>query len=211
MRIRGLYLSPDEYEMVVHEREMARKNNNQDLDLKASCLLSVADGMPQRDTAENFGVPLRTLEWWVQRYRTEGLPALVKGPYPGRPSRLTSEQKDELAQIIEAGPEKVGLDTGVWTACIVAALIKALYNVAYGLSQVQRILNQLSFSVQLPRKRPSKADKEIQRDWIENRLPAIKKKLGQKVAYGCIKMKQPSINPGPLLTRGPRRARAATL
>jgi transposase len=195
MSIRGLYISQYERDMLTLERDMARKNRNQDLHLKLSCLLNVADGMPQRDTAENLRVPLRTLEWWVQQYRTEGFRALIKGPYPGRPARLTPEQKEELAGIIEAGPEKVGLDTGVWNACIVAALIKTLYHVAYGISQVQRILNQLSLSVQLPRKRLSKADKEMQRDWIENRLPAIKKKLGWKAAYGCIKTKQPSISP----------------
>jgi transposase len=175
MSIRGLYFSHDEREMILSEREMARKNKNQDLDLKLSCLLNVADGIPQRDTAENFAVPLRTLEWWIHQYRNEGLSALIKGPYPGKASRLTDEQKHELSEIIEAGPEKVDLDTGVWTACVVSALVKTFYGVVYSVSQVQRILNQLDFSVQVPRRRLSKADKQKQADWIENRLPAIKK------------------------------------
>lgn len=175
MSMRGLYISQDEREMLAQEREMARKNRNQDLDLKLSCLLRVADGLPQRDVAENFGVPLRTLEWWIQQYRSAGFRSLTKGPYPGKASRLTYEQKQMLAKIIDAGPASVGLDTGVWTACVISALIKTLFGVAYCISQVQRILNQCDFSVQVPKRRLSKADREKQRDWIENRLPEIKK------------------------------------
>lgn len=175
MSMKGLYVTRDEREMMLQEREVARKNRKQDLDLKLSCLLCVADGMTQRDVAENFGVPLRTLEWWIQQYRNRGVQSLIKGPYSGKKPRLNSEQKKVLAKIIDAGPESVGLDTGVWTACVISALIRTLFDVVYCISQVQRMLNQLSFSTQVPRKRLSKADKEKQRDWIENRLPAIKK------------------------------------
>lgn len=175
--MKGLLLTRDEREMLEQEREMARRNGNLDLFLKTSCILLVSDGRFQKDVADMLAVPLRTLEWWIEQYRTSGLAALRKGPYPGRQSRLTPDQKKELAQIIEAGPEKAGLDTGVWNAVIVKSLIKARFRVSYGLSQVRRILRRLRLSVQLPRHAPAKADPKKQEEWIQEELPETKKKV----------------------------------
>jgi transposase len=171
----GLLLTRDEREMLEQERELARRNDDLDLFLKTSCILRVSEGHLQKEVAGMFGVPLRTLEWWIEQYRNSGIRALVKGPYPGRPSRLTTDQEKELAQIIEAGPEKAGLDTGVWTGVIVKSLIRARFGVTYGVSQVRRILRKIRFSVQLPRRTPAKADPDKQKEWIEKDLPETKK------------------------------------
>jgi transposase len=172
--MRGLLLTRDEREMLEQERDMARKNDDLDLFLKTGCILLVSEGRPQKEVADMLGVPQRTLEWWIEQYRTSGICALMKGPYPGRKSRLTPDQKMELAQIIEAGPEKAGLGTGVWNAVIVKSLIKARFQIDYGLSQARRILRKLNFSLQLPRRTPAKADPEKQKEWIEEELPETK-------------------------------------
>jgi transposase len=39
-----------------------------------------------------------------------------------------------------------------------------------------RLLHQLGFSVQRPRKRLARADREAQEIWLKKRLPAIKKR-----------------------------------
>ncbi len=172
--MKGLLLTLYERETLEQQREMARRNGDLDLFLKMNCILAVADGRLQKDVAETLNVPLRTLEWWIERYRNEGLSALVKGPYPGKEPRLNPDQKKELAQIIEEGPENAGFDTGVWTGLIVKSLIKARFGVGYGESQVRRILQKLGFSLQFPRRNPSKADPVQQKHWIEEELPEIK-------------------------------------
>ena len=172
----GLLLTRYEREMLEQEREMARRNNDLDLFLKMNCILAVADGRLQKEVAEMFGVPLRTLEWWIERYRNDGLSALMKGPYPGRQPRLTPDQKKELAQIIEEGPEKAGFG-GAWNALIVKSLIKDRFGVTYDASHVRRLLKKLGFSVQLPRRSPSKADEAEQKHWIEEELPEIKEEV----------------------------------
>ena len=110
-------------------------------------------------------------------YRTSGMSGLIKGPYPGKQPRLNADQQKQLAQIIEAGPEKAGLDTGVWSAVIVKSLIKTRFGVSYGLSQVRRILRKLRFSVQVPRRVPSREDPDEQKEWIEKDLPEIEKEV----------------------------------
>jgi transposase len=175
--MKGLLITRDERDMLEQERELARRNGDLDLFLKTSCILRVSEGHFQKDVADMFGVPLRTLEWWIEKYRNLGIRELVKGPYPGKKPRLRLDQQDKLAQIIEAGPEKAGLDTGVWTATIVKSLVRAKFGVSYGLSQVRRILRKHRLSVQVPRRDPAKADPEKQKEWTEKDLPEIKKEV----------------------------------
>lgn len=175
--MKGLLITGDERDTLEQEREMARSNGDLDLFLKTSCILRVSEGHIQKEVADVFGVPVRTLESWIEQYRTAGVHALVKGPYPGRRSRLTPDQRRELALIIEAGPERAGFGTGVWTAVIVKSLIKARFGVSYGLSQVRRILRKLRFSLQLPRRSPAKADPEKQKEWTDKELPEVKEEV----------------------------------
>ncbi len=144
--MKGLLITRHERDMLEQERGLARRNGDLDLFLKTSCILRVSDGHFQKDVAEMFGVPLRTLEWWIEQYQNSGIRVLVKGPYPGKKPRLTLDQQDKLAQIIEAGPEKAGLDTGVWTATIVKSLVRARFGISCGLSQVRRIFYENSAS-----------------------------------------------------------------
>jgi transposase len=173
----GLLFTSEERDMLEQERELARINADIDLFIKVSCILRVAEGLVQRDVAAFFGVPLRSLELWIQQYRTSGLSALIKGPYPGKATRLSSERLKELAAIIEKGPEKAGLNTGVWNAKLVGSLIKTRFGVSYSLSQVRRILRKLRFSLQMPRRALAKADPDEQKEWLEDKLPKIEQEV----------------------------------
>jgi transposase len=87
--------------------------------------------MGERRAAQIVGVGRRTLQEWIFKYRRGGLEGLGKGPRPGRKSKLTKAQLEELDRIIDQGPERVGLDTGVWTAPFAADLVKKLFGVRY--------------------------------------------------------------------------------
>src|SRR5262245_19892443 len=54
-------------------------------------------------------------------------------------------------------------------------LIRQRFGVRYHNHHVPRLLHQLGFSVQRPRKRLARADKEAQERWLKKRLPAITK------------------------------------
>jgi transposase len=177
LTMKGIYFTREERDMLEHERDIARKNKDLDLFVKTNSILLVSDGHLQKDVADMLGVPLRTLEWWIAQYRTTGMSSFLKGPYPGRRSLLTAEQKKELVDIIVGGPEEAGFDTGVWTAATVGSLIKSRFGVDYCHSQVRRILGQEGLSVQVPRRSLSEANPEEQLDWIEKRLPEIKREV----------------------------------
>ena len=99
----------------------------------------------------------------------------MKGPYPGRKPKLTQGQLIELDRIIEQGPESAGLDTGVWTAPLVADMVKNLFGVRYHPDHMRRILRRLRFSVQLPTRELSREDEAEQTLWLDHELQTIKK------------------------------------
>jgi transposase len=104
-----------------------------------------------------------------------GVEGLVTGKPPGPAPRLDEEQRDVLGALIDAGPQAAGYTSGVWTGPMIADLIEQRFGVRYHNHHIPRLLNQLGFSVQRPRKRLARADLEAQATWLREKLPAIKK------------------------------------
>lgn len=171
----GLRLAQTGREELSIEFQRARDRKDLDMVSRIQGLLLVSEGMAERRAAHIVGVGRRTLQDWISRYRKGGFPALVKGPYPGRKPKLTQAQLAELDRIIEQGPESAGLDTGVWTAPLVADLVKKLFGIRYHPDHMRRILRRLQFSVQLPTRELSRADPEEQARWFDHEREAIKK------------------------------------
>jgi transposase len=180
----GLKLDQKEYEVVVEKRRVAKKYKDMKASARLRALLLVNEGKSLEETAQILEVARSTVQNWIARYRSRGVTALLfEGPHLGKMPRLSLDQKRQLAELIRKGPEAAGLDTGVWTAPIVADLVKRRFQVSYSYSQIRRILHELGFSLQYPRQILSKADKKRQATWKDEELPAIKKKSKRKRQY----------------------------
>jgi transposase len=59
---------------------------------------------------------------------------------------------------------------------MIGDFIEQRFGVRYHNHHVPRLLNQMGFSVQRPRKRLARADVEAQATWLRESLPRIKKK-----------------------------------
>ena len=71
-------------------------------------LLSIAailDGMDREEAARIGGMDRQTLRDWVHRFNAQGLDGLINIKPPGRPSRLSDQQKEDLCELVEAGPD----------------------------------------------------------------------------------------------------------
>jgi transposase len=126
--------------------------------------------------AAELGVTRGSVNRWLQWYEADGTEGLVTGKPSGRPPRLTEAQLAELTTLIEAGPIAAGYVTGVWTGPIIGDLIGKQFGVSYHNHHVPRLLHQLGFSVQRPRKRLASADLKAQAIWLRDTFPKIKKK-----------------------------------
>lgn len=113
---------------------------------------------------------------WLQWYEAVGTKGLLTGRAPGPQPKLSPEQRSELAAAVEAGPQAAGYRSGVWTGPMIGDLIARRFGVRYHNHTVPRLLHEMGFSVQRPRKRLARADAEAQAVWLREKLPAIKKK-----------------------------------
>ncbi len=143
---------------------------------RAKAVLGIMDGMSAEEVAGELSTSVSTVNRWVQWYNRDGLEGLRPKRQSGRPPKLTNEQKAELGTLVEAGPQAANYQSGVWVAAMIADLIYSRFGVQYHPGHVTRLLHQIGFSVQRPRKRLARADHEAQELWIRKRLPSIKKK-----------------------------------
>lgn len=143
---------------------------------RGRAVLGYIEGTRVIALAGQLGVTRGAINRWLQWYEAAGVEALVTRKAPGAPHQLSDEQREELVAIIEAGPQATGYTSGVWTGPMIGDVIEREFGVRYHNHHVPRLLHQLGFSVQRPRKRLARADAEAQANWLRKRLPAIKKK-----------------------------------
>jgi transposase len=81
-----------------------------------------------------------------------------------------------LYDIIDSGPVAYGFLGGVWTSPMIARVIEQEFAVSYHPGHVRKLLHQLGFSVQRPRRTLARANPEKQDRWHRYTYPNIKKK-----------------------------------
>lgn len=128
------------------------------------------------EITEELEVARSAVNQWIRWYDTAGTEALKPRVAPGAAPKLDEAQRSELVALIEAGAQAAGYSSGIWTGPRIGDLIQKTFGVRYHNHHVPRLLHQLGFSVQRPRKRLARADLEAQEIWIKKRFPAIKKK-----------------------------------
>jgi transposase len=133
-------------------------------------------GWKQQEIAEALGVTQGAVSQWLKRAQDEGVVGLRHRPPPGAAPRVSSEQRDQLLELLAHGAEAFGFRGDVWTQPRVAALIRDWFGVSYDPSQVGRILKASGWSSQKPVHRATQRDEAAIRRWKEERWPEIKKR-----------------------------------
>ena len=120
--------------------------------------------------------PRSKVSLWLQQYEEHGWEALLEGHRSGRPKLLEAAQQNQLSDIIDSGPIAYGFMSGVWTSPMIARVIAEEFGVEYHPGHVRKLLQDLGFSVQRPRRKRAKADPALQDRWQRYTYPRQKKK-----------------------------------
>ena len=99
------------------------------------------------------GYSIRTLQSWLKKVDEAGWETLRTKKQPGRPSRLTNQQMEEIKTSIEEGPEKSGYTT--WDGPSLSDYIQTKYGVTYGVRASQKLMRRMGFSLIRPQIYPS--------------------------------------------------------
>ena len=132
-------------------------------------------GESLRTVADRFGVDKSSVKRWKRAWREGGAEALAAKPHPGGASKLTDEQRDELVDLVVAGPLAAGFKTDLWTCERIATLVRRRFGVMYHRGHLARVLHELGFSPQKPRSIAREQDSKAVERWRREDWPRMKK------------------------------------
>ncbi|MVN89487.1 IS630 family transposase, partial [Deinococcus sp. HMF7620] len=130
-----------------------------------------------REIAEHFGVSVVTVTTWNARLKKRGtLQATIA---PGRQSRMTPEQHEQLRTLLQEGALAHGFPDETWTTRRVSELIGRQFAIWYHHDHVRKILHQLGWTPQMPDGRAAERNELRIASWKEQMAPELKKKVAE--------------------------------
>jgi transposase len=146
--------------------------------LLAAKLLQEGKGV--RKVGRLVGAAPSSVSRWKQELDEGGLEALKAKPHPGRPARVSTEQKKQLEQVLLKGPLAAGFATDLWTLARVARVIEREFGVRYHPGHVWYILRDMGWSCQKPERRARERDEAAIEQWRTEDWPEVKKRRATK-------------------------------
>jgi transposase len=109
-------------------------------------LAAVYDGMSRAEAARIGGMDRQTLRDWAHRFNAEGPEGLRNRAGAGRRRRLSEGQMQELAEIVETGPDLKVDGVVRWRRIDLKQVIEERFGVTYSERAISDLLAQLAFS-----------------------------------------------------------------
>jgi transposase len=127
---------------------------------RIQAILLLADGRNIVDVASILRISKKTIKRWIAIFVNHGIDELCNLKYEnsGAHSNLNSEQQLEL---------KVYVESGIHSTKDVLTWVEQRFGVVYTESGIVKLLGRLGYSYKKPAQVPSKADADIQAEWIE--------------------------------------------
>lgn len=138
--------------------------------------LSKDFGLSQRDIAVVLDVTEAAVSEWLTAARMEGAGALSAKPHSGRPSKLTPEQQRLIPDFLWHGAEAYGFRGDVWTGPRVCKVLAEEFGVSYSRRQVDRLLQKLGWTPQVPLVKAIQADPVAIEHWQAEIWPEVKQR-----------------------------------
>lgn len=151
--------------------EQLRQQLRRETDGKAAKQLTVAllydAGFSPYEIEELLGIPAQTGYNWLEVVAERGDLALGDAPKSGRPSRLSSEQWEELPATRTASPADASYDDPAWSPDLLRSHIPDTYGVEYFHAHMYWILKKAGLSGATARPYHYKADPAEKQRWRE--------------------------------------------
>ena len=135
----------DPQELLEQGKQLVANNSDIKFAHRVSMVNLVLSGMSPKLLAEYSGDGETTIMSWVTKVDEHGWDALVAKKQPGRPSKLSDAQKEELKLVIASDPLKYGYN--VWEGSSLSDYIKNTYDVKLGVRACQKLFHELGFSL----------------------------------------------------------------
>jgi transposase len=136
-------------------------------------ILAVMDGQSFEQAALVLRVHFKTVTEWVRLFMCYGPKGAPRKKPTGRPGKLTKAQKEELADLVDAGPVKAGFSGAGWRSPMIQQLIFERFGVLYNAFYISQLLRNLGFSWQKAGFVSDHLDEAKRREWRRYTWPKI--------------------------------------
>jgi transposase len=143
------------------------------------------------EIARRIGCHASSVMRWRNALKAGGPDALKAKRASGRPSKLTSKQKQRLVSLLLKGAMAHGYRTELWTTQRIAELIQRRFRITYHRNHVAKLLRQLGWSHQKPERRAVERNDKAVEEWKRTVWPRVK-----KTPHGWVPTCFSSTNPG---------------
>ena len=127
-------------------RRLATGTRNANQSRRLLSLAAVVDGMSRTEAARIGGMDRQTLRDWVHRFNAHGPDGLRDGWSKGPEPRLSAEQRAEVAQLVETGPDRAVHGVVRWRRIDLQRVILERFGIAYHERTIGKLLKALGFS-----------------------------------------------------------------
>lgn len=141
-------------------RELAAKAKDANQARRLLALAAIRDGKDRAEAARIGGMDRQTLRDWVHAFNARGADGLINRTAPGRRPKLTAEQKEEVREIVETGPDPEMDGVVRWRCVDLRGVINKRFGVDLDEVSIGRLLKALGFAHVSGRPRHPKQDKE---------------------------------------------------
>jgi transposase len=155
----------------------ARKLSHKSLtDLRKRAVASVQDGQSPEAIVKALGISRATIYGWLAKYRNGGWNALDARRRGGRPPKLDGKAMRWIyATVTMKNPMQMKFTFALWTARMIAEIIRKQLGVKLSKASVCRLLTQLGLTPQRPVWRAYQQKPEAVQRWLHTEFPRIRK------------------------------------
>lgn len=178
-----LTLYPSQKKAMTRRLKSAEQLGNIRTVKRILAILLLCDGLSKKEIASILKVSVESVRLWLLAFLLRGLQGLeIKKP-PGKRSRLTKSQKEELAKIIDQGPAKAGFTGNCWRSPMIRHLIYEKFGIYYSVFYISQLLKNMGFSYQKARFVSDHLDEKAREEWLSETWPEILALAKKKNAY----------------------------
>jgi transposase len=141
-------------------RHQSRGTDDRRAGMRMQAIANSMDGMDRVEAARLADMSDQALIDAIKRYNAEGLAGLKDRPRPGRPRKMTAEQREEFREIVVKGPDVEAENLSAFTRDDLAAIVKKKWNVSYDVTSIGRTMRELKLSRQKTRPSHPKKNEE---------------------------------------------------
>ena len=112
--------------------------------------INYKEGVSQTELAEWYDVSRTPIHNWLNRLERLGAEPFEEVIYdadrPGRPSKLTEDEWEQLLSILEESPAEAGIDAPHWSPRLVQLFLDDEFDVTYSRRHIRELLHQAGFT-----------------------------------------------------------------